>query len=171
MVRPQKELAVKELAERLESAKALILSDYRGLNVSEITALRNRMRDASIEYRVVKNTLARFAASKVNLSMLVPYLAGPTAIAFGHEDPIAPARIMVGFAKENPNFTIKVGLLEGKIVGLEKVKELARLPGKDALYSMVIGRMRLPLVSLINVFYANLRKLFYVLDAIRKQKE
>lgn len=170
MIHPQKELAVKELAEKLESAKALILSDYRGLNVSEITDLRNRLRDTNIEYRVVKNTLARFAASKVNLSMLVPYLAGPTAIAFGHEDSIAPARTMVSFAKENPNFTIKVGLLEGKIVGLEKVKELACLPGKDALYSMVIDRMRLPLVGLINVFHANLRRLVYVLDAIRRQK-
>lgn len=171
MVHPQKELAVKELAERLESAKALILSDYRGLNVSEIAALRNRMRDARVEYRVVKNTLARFAASKVNLSMLAPYLVGPTAIAFGYEDPIAPARIAVSFARENPNFTIKACLLEGKIVGLEKVKELARLPGKDALYSMVIDRMKLPLVSLINVFQANLRRLSYVLDAICKQKE
>lgn len=171
MAHPQKEMIVKELADKLKCASAAILTDYRGLNCAELTDLRGRLRGAHIEYRVVKDTLARFAAQKLNLDGFVPYLFGPTAIAFGYEDPIVPARVLVNFARKNPNLAIKAGLLEGGVVGLEKVEELARLPGKDALYSMVIGSIKLPIGGLVNVLQANLKRLVCVLDAICKQKE
>ncbi|HZD60535.1 MAG TPA: 50S ribosomal protein L10, partial [Anaerolineae bacterium] len=99
MARPEKEAVVQEIRDKLQSAKSVILTDYRGLNFEQLTELRKKLRDQSVEYKIFKNTLARIAAKDSDLSELEAYLVGPTAMAISYEDPVAPAKILLDFAK------------------------------------------------------------------------
>jgi large subunit ribosomal protein L10 len=171
MARPEKEAMVAELKEKLDQARAAIITDYRGLNVAALTELRRRMREQGLEYKVVKNTLTRFAARELGLDDLEPYLEGPTAIAFSYEDPVAPAKVIMGFAKEHKQLEIKAGLLRGKVIRPEGVKELADLPPREILLAQVLGGLQAPIAGLANVLNGVPRSLVYALEAIRKQKE
>lgn len=171
MARPEKEAIVAELKEKLEQSKAAILTDYRGLNVAAMTELRRLMREQGLEYRVVKNTLTRFAAQELGLDDLEPYLEGPTAIAFSFEDPVAPAKVIMDFAKEHKQLEVKAGLLRGKVIQPEGVKELADLPPREVLLAQVLGGLQAPIAGLVGVLNGAPRNLVYVLEAIRKQKE
>ncbi|HHW92757.1 MAG TPA: 50S ribosomal protein L10 [Firmicutes bacterium] len=171
MARPEKEAMVAELKEKLDQARAAIITDYRGLNVAALTELRRRMREQGLEYKVVKNTLTRFAARELGLDDLEPYLEGPTAIAFSYEDPVAPAKVIMGFAKEHKQLGIKAGLLRGKVIRPEGVKELADLPPREILLAQVLGGLQAPIAGLANVLNGVPRSLVYALEAIRKQKE
>lgn len=171
MARPEKEAMVAELKEKLDQARAAIITDYRGLNVAAMTELRRRMREQGLEYKVVKNTLTRFAARELGLDDLEPYLEGPTAIAFSYEDPVAPAKVIMGFAKEHKQLEIKAGLLRGKVIRPEGVKELADLPPREILLAQVLGGLQAPIAGLANVLNGVPRSLVYALEAIRKQKE
>lgn len=171
MARPEKEAIVAELKEKLEQSKAAILTDYRGLNVAAMTELRRLMREQGLEYRVVKNTLTRFAAQELGLDNLEPYLEGPTAIAFSFEDPVAPAKVIMDFAKEHKQLEVKAGLLRGKVIQPEGVKELADLPPREVLLAQVLGGLQAPIAGLVGVLNGAPRNLVYVLEAIRKQKE
>lgn len=166
-----KQPIVQEIKAKLEESKGAVLTDYRGLNVAEVTDLRNRLRQAGIEYKVVKNTLTRLAANEIGLEGLDAYLEGPTAIAYGVEDPVAPAKILSEFAKEHKNLEIKAGIIEGKVIDFAGVKALAELPSKEVLLAKVLGGMQSPLYGFANVLQGNLRNLVYVLDAVRKTKE
>ncbi len=171
MARPEKEAIVAELKEKLEQSKAAILTEYRGLNVAAMTELRRLMREQGLEYRVVKNTLTRFAAQELGLDDLEPYLEGPTAIAFSFEDPVAPAKVIMDFAKEHKQLEVKAGLLRGKVIQPEGVKELADLPPREVLLAQVLGGLQAPIAGLVGVLNGAPRNLVYVLEAIRKQKE
>ncbi len=165
-----KEPIVQEIKGKLETAKGVVLADYRGLNVAQVTQLRSQLRNAGVEYKVVKNTMTRLAAAELGLEGLNPYLEGPTAIAFGIDDPVAPAKILSEFAKTNKALEIKAGVLEGKVIGFDGVKALADLPSREVLLSKVLGGMQAPLYGFANVLQGNLRNLVGVLEAIRKQK-
>lgn len=165
-----KEPVVQEIKGKLEASKGAVLADYRGLNVAQVTELRRRLREAGVEYKVVKNTLTKLAAAELGLEGLNPYLEGPTAIAFGIEDPVAPAKILSEFAKTNKALEIKAGVLEGKVIDFNGVKALADLPSREVLLAKVLGGMQAPLYGFANVLQGNLRNLVYVLEAIRKQK-
>ncbi|NPV26982.1 MAG: 50S ribosomal protein L10 [Firmicutes bacterium] len=165
-----KKQVVTEIREKLQRSKSAVLTDYRGLNVKEVTKLRNQLREAGIEYRVVKNTLATIAVKDIGLDELEVYLKGPTAIAFS-DDPVAPAKILSEFAKTNKNFAIKGGVLEGKVIDLEGVKALADLPSREVLLAKVVGAMQAPITAWVNVLQGPIRKFVYALDAVRKQKE
>ncbi|MDR9755154.1 MAG: 50S ribosomal protein L10 [Thermoanaerobacterales bacterium] len=119
----KKKEIVAELEQKLKSSKAAILADYRGIKVEEATDLRRACRDAGVEHTGnVKNTLTQIAAENSGFPELNELLTGPTAIAFGLEDPVAPAKVLMDFAKKNKNFEIKGGLIEGKVVGFAGVK-------------------------------------------------
>ena len=171
MARPEKVAMVQEIQERLSKSQGAVLTDYRGLNAAEITELRKRLRDAGVEYKVLKNTLTTLAAEELELEGLIPLLEGPTAIAFGYDDPVAPAKIISEFAKTNKNLEVKGGLLEGKILDPAGVKDLAELPSREVLLSMVVRGMQGPIAGLVNVLQGNIRNLVYALDAVRQQKE
>ncbi|HBN95155.1 MAG TPA: 50S ribosomal protein L10, partial [Firmicutes bacterium] len=125
MARPEKVAMVEEIQERLSRMQGAVLTDYRGLNAGEMTALRKELREAGVEYKVFKNTLTILAAQEANLDGLAPLLTGPTAFAFGYDDPVAPAKIISEFAKKNKALEIKGGVVEGQIVGPEGVANLA----------------------------------------------
>lgn len=169
--RRMKEEVVQEITEKLQNSVTVVLADYRGLNVAQATTLRSELREANIEYKVLKNTLTKIAAANVGLGDLDQYLEGPTAIAFSYEDPVAPAKLLSKFAKENKEFEIKGGILEGKVVDFEQIKALADLPSREELLAQVLRGMQSPLTGMANVLAGPLRNMANVLDAVRAQKE
>jgi large subunit ribosomal protein L10 len=170
MARPEKEAMVQEIQERLSKAQGAVLADYRGLNAEEMTQLRREARNAQVEFKVLKNTLAILAAKALDMDDLVPYLNGPTAFAFGYEDPVAPAKVLGEFAKKNKNLEIKGGILEGAVLDPAGVESLADLPSREVLLAMVMRAMQGPLSGMVNVLQGNIRNLVYALEAVRKQK-
>ena len=145
----EKQAIVEALAERIGKASSGVLVDYKGINVAEDTELRRELRTAGIEYTVVKNTLLRFAVDKCNLNEFDSLLNGTTSLATTEGDPIAPIRIVSEYAKKlNGKFEVKGGFMEGKVLPLNELAEIATLPGKDALYSKVFGTLLAPITSL-----------------------
>lgn len=166
----EKKKVVAELEERFKSSKAAIFADYRGLKVADATSLRSNCREAGVDFRVVKNTLTKIAAENSGLQELNELLTGPTAIAFGLEDPVAPAKTLVDFAKKNRLLEIKGGVVEGKFVELPEIKTLAELPGRDVLISQVMRGLNGTVAGFCTVLQGPIRKLVYALQAIQDQK-
>ena len=171
MPRPEKVAAVDELAEKLQKGQGIILTDYRGLTVKDMTELRSELRKVGVEFKVVKNTLTLLAAQKVEIEGLEPVLEGPTAIAIGYDDPVVAAKTISEFAKKNDKLQVKAGILTGKVIDAEGVKALADLPSREQLLAQVLRGMQGPISGFVNVLHGTLRNLVYVLEAVRKQKE
>ncbi|GGA04495.1 50S ribosomal protein L10 [Paenibacillus marchantiophytorum] len=140
----EKELAVAEVTEKFKASASTIIADYRGLNVAQVTQLRKTLREAGIEFVVLKNSLARRASANAELSALDEYLTGPTAIAFSKDDLVAPAKILTEFAKKNDQLSVKGGVVEGRVVGYDQIKALAELPSRDGLLSMLLSVLQAP---------------------------
>lgn len=170
MARPEKVAVVDEVYEKLTKAQSVVLIDFRGLTVQEATELRKKLRAAGVELRVAKNTLTRLAAEKANLKELHVYLEGPTALAFGYEDPVSPAKILSEFAKDHKKLELKGGVLEGKVIDQAMVKALAELPSKEVLLGQLAGLLQAPIRNLAYVLSAPIRNMVYVLDAVRQKK-
>ncbi len=170
MARPEKEAAVSEIQQKFAISKSVILADYRGLNVTEVTELRKKLREAGVEYKVAKNTLTSRAAKAANIDGLDQFLSGPTALAFGINDVVIPAKILADFAKDHKKLELKGGILEGKVIGLDEVKNLANLPSREALLGQVAGMLQAPLRGLATVLSGPLRNVTYAVEAVRKQK-
>ncbi|ALS24850.1 MULTISPECIES: 50S ribosomal protein L10 [Paenibacillus] len=141
----QKAQQVTVVAEKLKESSCSIVADYRGLNVAQVTELRKQLREAGVEFQVLKNTLVRRATANAELSELDEYLTGPTAIAFSKEDVVAPAKILAEFAKKNENLNIKAGVVEGKVVDINQIKALAELPSREGLLSMLLSVLQAPI--------------------------
>lgn len=139
-----KEQAVAEVTEKFKASASTIIADYRGLNVAQVTQLRKSLREAGIEFVVLKNSLARRASANAELSALDEYLTGPTAIAFSKDDLVAPAKILTEFAKKNDQLSVKGGVVEGRVVGYDQIKALAELPSRDGLLSMLLSVLQAP---------------------------
>jgi len=141
----EKEEAVAVIASKLTSSTSTVVADYRGLNVSQVTELRKQLREAGVEFQVLKNSLVRRASEGAGLSELNEILTGPTAIAFGGEDVVAPAKILNDFAKKNDALKLKGGVVEGKVVDVAQIKALAELPSRDGLLSMLLSVLQAPM--------------------------
>lgn len=163
--------ASEELVDTLRRAQAVVVTDYRGLNVKAMTKLRRSLREGGVEYRVVKNSLVHFAALKADIAGLDPYLAGPTALAFGYQDPATPAKLLAAFAADNRQLTIKAGILSGKVISADEVRALAMLPSRPVLLGQVLGAFMAPMANLASVLGAPVRGLAVALEALRKQRE
>lgn len=159
-IREEKVTVVNEIAEKLQNAKSTIIADYRGLTVAEVTELRKNLRDAGIEFKVLKNTMTRRAADQVNLSDVNEYLTGPNAIAFSYDDVVAPAKILNDFAKTHKALELKGGIIEGKVISTSEVQALAELPSREGLLSM-----------LANVLQAPIRNFAYAVKQIADKQE
>lgn len=170
MAKPEKEAVVKEMVEKLSTSKSVVVTDYKGLDVGALTELRKRLREAGVEYKVIKNTLARIAAKKAEWEDLNQLFVGPTAVAFGIEDAVSPAKILVDFSKENNALEIKGGALNGDLISIDKVKSLAEIPPREILLSQVLAGMKSPISGLVNVLSGNIRGLVQVLSQIKEQK-
>lgn len=167
----EKQAIVKELADKLRSASAGVFVDYSGTSVAVDTAMRRAMRQADVEYAVVKNTLTRFAANQTGFEALDPFLNGPTALAISFKDPVAAAKIICEYAaKKDSTMKIKAGFVDGKIISDAEVKALAELPSKEALVAQVLGTMIAPITGFVTVLNANIRGLAVALAAIAEKK-
>ncbi|SIT87552.1 50S ribosomal protein L10 [Edaphobacillus lindanitolerans] len=140
-----KQALVEEIATKFKEAASVVVVDYRGLSVGEVTELRKQLREAGIEFKVYKNTMTRRAAEAAGVEALNEYMTGPNAIAFSNEDVVAPARILNNFAKDNEKLEIKAGVIEGNVATLEEVKALAELPSREGLLSMVLSVLQAPI--------------------------
>ncbi|MGD8394310.1 MAG: 50S ribosomal protein L10 [Candidatus Eiseniibacteriota bacterium] len=151
MPTPQKEAVVQELAEQFRVARGVVFADYRGLDVEAMTELRRRCREASVRFRIAKNTLSRLAISEAGLESVGDALTGPTGLALADDDELAPARVLVDFAKENDKLAIKAGVVDGRLYGIDEVKALAALPPRDQLLAQLLSVIEQPLVGVIGV--------------------
>jgi len=166
----EKQKVVEEIKAKFQNSTGVVLADYRGLTVTEVTELRAQLRNAGVEYRVLKNTMVSRAAHELGIEGLDPFLEGPTALAFS-ADPVAPAKILSEFSKKNKKFTIKAGVLEGKVISPDRVKDLANLPSREVLLAQVLAGIQAPLQGMVNVLQGPIRKLVYALEEVRKLKE
>ena len=154
-----KKTVVAEIKEKFDRAQTVVLVDYRGLNVAEDTELRNQLRKAGVEYAVLKNTMINLAIEGKGIDEVKAHLEGPTAVAFGYEDMIAPAKILSEFAKKSKKLTIKCGVCDGAYLDEAGVQALATLPSKETLIAKIMGSMM-----------SSVSKFVYCVEAIRKQK-
>ncbi|KGX85394.1 50S ribosomal protein L10 [Pontibacillus litoralis] len=155
-----KKQVVSDITEKLQNSKSTVLVDYRGLDVEQVTHLRQQLREAGVEFKVYKNTMTRRAAAEANMAELDETLVGPTALAFSENDAVAAAKIINNFAKENDALEIKGGVVEGSVATVDQIKELAELPDHDGLVSM-----------LLSVLQAPMRNFALATKAVAEQKE
>jgi len=168
-VKPEKLEAVQEIKDKFSRSKSAILTDYRGLNVADITELRKKLREQGVEFKVVKNTLTRIAIKDFDYN-LDQFLEGPTAVAFSFEDPVAPAKVLADFAKTHKELEIKAGMVEGKVGGKDMVESLAKLPPREELLAKAVGSIQSPLYGIVGVLQGPLRNLVYTLQAVQDKK-
>lgn len=155
-----KQQVVNEITEKFKSASSLVVVDYRGLKVEEANELRAKFKEAGCDYKVYKNTLVRRAAKELGYDQLDEVnLVGPNAIAFGYEDPVAPARILSDFMKTHPAIELKMGIVEGEFYDAAKVKALSEVPSREVLIAKLLGSFKAPLSNFA-----------YLLDAVAKKK-
>ena len=155
-----KSVKVQEIVAKFEAAASIVVVDYRGLTVAQVTELRKQLREAGVEFKVYKNTLTRRAAEIAGVESINEFLTGPNAVAFSNEDVVAPAKIINDFAKKNEALEIKAGIIEGTIASVEDVKALAELPSREGLLSM-----------LLSVLQAPVRNFALATKAVAEQKE
>lgn len=168
----KKQEIVGELKEKFERSKVVIATNYVGLNVAQMNALRRKLREAGSEYHVVKNTLLHRAAEGNTAESLRAYFKGNTAIALHFSDPVAPAKVLIDFIKDNnEKLVIKAGSLGGKLVSADGIKALADLPSRDVLLGQLLSVMNGVPTSLVRVLSGVPQKLLNVLTAIKDQRQ
>ena len=161
---------VAALKAAIAEQRGAVVAEYRGLKVSEMTALRKKLRAIDSEVKVVKNTLIRRAAEGTPFGDLSAHFTGPTAVAFCHGDPVALAKAMKEFAAATPKVTLRAGFVEGRVLSAKEVEILASVPSRDVLLSRLVGGLASPITRLAQALSGPPRKLAYVLESIRKQK-
>jgi large subunit ribosomal protein L10 len=169
--RAEKKEVVEDLHERFSKAKALVLTDYRGLDTSAMHALRSQLREASVEYRVVKNTLMLRASDGTDMALLKDYFTGPSAVALSHDDPIAPAKVLTKFSEDYAALEVKAGVLDGKVIDAEGIKRLSKLPSREGLLAQFLSVLNGPARSLLTAMSGVPRNFVGVLHAIKGKKE
>ncbi len=162
---------VEEIKDRFSRAKSAILIDYRGLTVEEVTGLRNEFRKQGVEYKVYKNTLINRALEESGIKGMEEYLNGPTAVAFGYQDAVAPAKIIDGAITKLKKTQVKAGYVEGKVFNATAVKALADLPSREVLMARLMGSMQAPITGTVTVLGGVLRSVLYALKAVQEVKE
>lgn len=156
----QKKDEVSKLAAKIKEAKIVLLTDYRGINVEDVTNLRTELRNAKAEYKVIKNNITRRALAECGIEGLEEQLTGPTAVIMSNEDYLEPAKAIYKFSKDNDFYKIKGGVIEGKVMTAEEIITLAKLPSRETLLSMLAGAL-----------LGNISKLAVALDQVKVQKE
>jgi large subunit ribosomal protein L10 len=172
MKKEKKPEAVKKAEKVIGEAKAVVVTDYRGMTVADMNKLRRKLKEAGVEYRVVKNNLAAIAAKNVGKEGLKDLLVGPSAVAFSSTDEVAPAKVLAEFIRmTKPSLTIRGGMLQTRMLSVADVAALAAMPPREFMVARVVGQMKSPLYSLVTVLNGNLAGLTRVLQARKQQLE
>ncbi len=170
MPSPVKVEKVADIARHFRESSSVVLTNYRGLTVADVTDLRRQLRAEGAQFHVVKNTLALRAATELGLGDLKPYLTGPTALALGIADPVAPARILSQFIRTHRDVEMKGGVLEGRVIGPDAVRELASLPARPELLARVAGSFASPLAGFAGVLTGLLRSFAVAVRALEEKR-
>jgi len=171
MDREEKKQLVSDLHSRLEKAQGAFLVHYKGLKVSDINSLRNKLRDTGAEFQVIKNRLLKLACQGTETELIKDHMEGPTAITLTYDDLIGPAKTLVDFSKNFEQLEIKSGQISGKEINAEAVRQLAQLPGREVLLSQVLSAMQAVPASFVRLLGGIMGQLLNVLKAIEQQKE
>ena len=168
--RTAKETRLEELRTVLGRAESVILVDFKGLDVPQVTELRRKVRGAQASYRVVKNSIARRAMEGTSFEALRDRVTGTTAVAYSSDDPVALARALVEFAKDVPELTVRAAVVQGRAIDAEAVTGLSALPGKEQLYAKLLMLLNAPATNVVRVLSGAARDLVTVLDQVREKK-
>lgn len=167
----EKAQTIDELSQKLRDSKGAVLLDYRGLNVAAISDLRRQLRAEEVEFQVAKNTLLRIAADRAEVVVAPDLLAGPTAIAFGWRDEVAPARLLTEFARRNRVVSVKGGIIGGRSVTAEQIGQVAELPSREQLLAQLLGALQAPLAQTLGVLQAPAREVAGLAQALVDKRE
>lgn len=170
MKKPEKEKAVSDLKKVFKKATAVVVADYTGINVKEMTALREKLRAVKANFKVAKNTLTGLALDGTDYEPLKDYLKGPVVLTFA-EEPLEICKILAKFSKDSGKLVLKAAVFEGQLVSPEMIKEMALLPSKEELLAKLVGGLKAPVVNFVFVLSGIYRKLVYVLSEIKNKKE
>lgn len=166
----KKEL-VQKLNSQLSETEIALIVDYKGLNVESMTQLRNELRKEGAQLEVVKNTLLSMASEGTSVAVIKDFLKGPNAIVTSKDDPVAPAKILVKFAENNQKLEIKVGAMNGRVLNIDDIKALAKMPPKEIMLAQVLSAMNAVPTGMVRVLGAIPKSFLYVLNAIGDQKK
>jgi large subunit ribosomal protein L10 len=169
MPTPQKAKAIDELTDQLTRAKLVIITDYRGLKVSDLQTLRGNLRTSGGEFHIAKNTLTKIAAGKAGVEGLDPHLEGPSAIAFGFDDPVQTAKTVSDFVRTSRILVIKGGVMDNRPISAADVEAIATLPSKEELQAKLLGMLVSPLARTVGVLSGPSRSMAYLLNARAEQ--
>lgn len=167
----KKKKIVEDLREIFLKSKVLIVTDYKGLNVTTMNELRRKLREADVEYKVVKNSLLVRASENTDVSLITENFKGPSAIAISCDNPVAPAKVLIQFAKDNAKLEIKAGVMDGKALDLSAIKALSELPSQEVLLGKLLSVLNGVPTSLVIALSDMPKKLLNVLNAVNEKKE
>jgi len=170
-IKQQKQAIIDDIQTKIEAAKSIVLVNYIGLNVEEVSELRNQFRALNVEYKVLKNTMVIRAAQNLGIDGLEEYLHGTTAVAFSYEDPTAGPKVIKDFIKKTKKTEIKCGLLGKTLINVEQVEALASVPNKETLVAMLLSVMNGPIRGFVTALNGIPTGLVRALDGVRAQKE
>ncbi|MFA5478833.1 MAG: 50S ribosomal protein L10 [Candidatus Muiribacteriota bacterium] len=166
---------VKEISKKLEKAVTVVVAEYKGMRVDEVTALRKKFRENNVEYFVAKNKLIEKAVESIDFPGISEFLKGTTALAISYDDPVAPVKVATEFIKELPEprkfLVIKTSVLEGKILTQDEIKTLAELPSREELIARLVRAFNSPIQGVVNVLAGPLKNFVNVINAVKNQKE
>jgi len=171
MPRKEKELIVSSLSDTMKTMSGVVVTDYQGLTVAEISELRAKLRPLKCEFKVLKNTLSRIALKDAGIEGFEKHFNGPTALAIEKGDVVSVSKVLIDFSKDHAKLKLKAGLLGKKVLTPADIKSLAGLPSKEVLVAKLLGTMNAPVTNFVRVLNAVPNSLVYVLEAVRKQKE
>jgi large subunit ribosomal protein L10 len=170
-VRPEKVEAIAKIRASLERAGAIVLTEYRGLTVTELAELRTKLAEAQVEYRVVKNTMTRMAAHEIGIEGLDELLEGPTAVAYIFGDPVSGTKALTSFAEDHPALVVKGGLLEREVMSADETQALSKVDPLDVSLAKICGSLQSPLVAIVSTLEAPLGRIVYVLEQLAARGE
>lgn len=171
MATPEKIAIVEQYTEKFKQAKSVYLTDFTGMDVATVSELRTKFRNADIEYKVLKNRLAKRSLNQAGINELDQYLKGVTSFIIGYDDPVAPARIIKEFNSKKERLILKVVYFEGKVFEAEMASKLADLPTREELIAKLLGTLQAPMTKLAGTLQAAMQKLVGTLNSLKDSKQ
>lgn len=171
MQRAQKAEIIEALKEKADRASIAVVTDFKGLKVEELTILRSKLRESGVDYHVVKNTLARIAVTDGQHEVLKDSFKENCAVAFGYDDPVSCAKVLVEYAKGNKKFLLKTASLEGKLIDTQGLTDLSKLPSREELLAKTLGTMNAVPTNFVSLMANVIRGMLNVLNGVKDQKE